>query len=290
MHPIPLLTRAACRSTPQRILLSHRSLPSCASSSSAVRGLASKSRKATSKGPVPSPSSSPSTGKDPAAASASPPSQSQPSPSPPLSDANSETTIAPAPALAPASLSLDFAPPEPTQSDAGRTGARSSRDSLSSIERKRRAMARFGFGMFALALGGGAIWLGREWEDDELVEKRMVSFSLSLCLYVCARPARMRYSRSRMLICFLSCRLQKRHLQRVGVGRRSGSHPCSMYVHTYITLSSQTKAFPVTLFPLYVILRDSTFQNLHGLSSFRRLFLLRIRSHIHCCCRLMICS
>lgn len=34
-------------------------------------------------------------------------------------------------------------------------------------------MARFGFGMFALALGGGAIWLGREWEDDELVEKRM---------------------------------------------------------------------------------------------------------------------
>lgn len=68
--------------------------------------------------------------------------------------------------------SLDFIPGEEPNRE--RTGAKSSKDSLSSIERKRRFWGRVSMGM--LALGAGAVtWhAGREWEEDELREMRMV--------------------------------------------------------------------------------------------------------------------
>ena len=68
--------------------------------------------------------------------------------------------------------SLDFVPGE--ESTRERTGAKSSKDSLSSIERKRRFWGRVSLG--ALMLGAGVItWhSGRDWEEDELREMRMV--------------------------------------------------------------------------------------------------------------------
>lgn len=73
----------------------------------------------------------------------------------------------------PTTLSLDFAPPEPG-TERERTGAKSSKDSLSSIERRRRQLGRVSFGLFALGLVGGGIYLGRQWTDDELVSRRSV--------------------------------------------------------------------------------------------------------------------
>lgn len=68
--------------------------------------------------------------------------------------------------------SLDFVPGEEPHRE--RTGAKSSKDSLSSIERKRRFWSRASLG--ALVLGAAAVtWhAGREWEADELREMRMV--------------------------------------------------------------------------------------------------------------------
>lgn len=80
-----------------------------------------------------------------------------------------ETPIPPPPTT----LSLDFAPPEPG-SERERTGAKSSKDSLSSIERRRRQFGRVSFGLFALGLVGGGIYLGRQWTEDELVSRRSV--------------------------------------------------------------------------------------------------------------------
>src|SRR5260221_4083996 len=73
----------------------------------------------------------------------------------------------------PTTLSLDFAPPEPG-TERERTGAKSSKDSLSSIERRRRQLGRVSFGLFALGLVGGGIYLGRQWTEDELVSRRSV--------------------------------------------------------------------------------------------------------------------
>ena len=75
-------------------------------------------------------------------------------------------------------LSLDFSPEadagdEPTQ----RTGARSSKDSLSSIERKRRFMSRATLAALGLGAVFGTVYLGREWEPSELAAKKMVSSS-----------------------------------------------------------------------------------------------------------------
>ncbi|KAL5483075.1 TIM50_2 [Sanghuangporus weigelae] len=72
------------------------------------------------------------------------------------------------------SLSLDFAPSEETESERMQhTGARSSKDSLSSIERRRRFLSRatlvaFGFGAIAYT-----VYLGRDWEPEELKAKKL---------------------------------------------------------------------------------------------------------------------
>lgn len=81
---------------------------------------------------------------------------------------NASETPLPTP---PTTLSLDFAPPEPG-TERERTGAKSSKDSLSSIERRRRQLGRVSFGLFALGLVGGCVYLGREWSEDELVERK----------------------------------------------------------------------------------------------------------------------
>jgi hypothetical protein len=83
---------------------------------------------------------------------------------------NASETPLPTP---PTTLSLDFAPPEPG-TERERTGAKSSKDSLSSIERRRRQLGRVSFGLFALGLVGGCVYLGREWSEDELVERKSV--------------------------------------------------------------------------------------------------------------------
>ncbi|KAG9121113.1 mitochondrial inner membrane protein required for protein import [Ceratobasidium sp. 392] len=83
--------------------------------------------------------------------------------------------------LTPKSLpSLDITPieapapanAEPPKPFEGRTGARSAKDSLSSIEKKRRAFARW---TIAFGLGGvlaAAVYTGREWESEE--EKNVI--------------------------------------------------------------------------------------------------------------------
>ncbi|KAI0000993.1 HAD-like domain-containing protein [Russula vinacea] len=75
------------------------------------------------------------------------------------------------PTPTPTTLSLDFAPVEP-DGERVRTGAKSSKDSLSSIERRRRQLGRVSFGLFALGLLSGCVYLGREWTEDELVSRR----------------------------------------------------------------------------------------------------------------------
>ncbi|KAI0343556.1 HAD-like protein [Trametopsis cervina] len=67
--------------------------------------------------------------------------------------------------------SLDFAPGEGPQYE--RTGAKSSKDSLSSIERKRRYMGRVTMGALLLGAGAATWYSGREWEEDELKQLRM---------------------------------------------------------------------------------------------------------------------
>ncbi|KAH9485806.1 Mitochondrial import inner membrane translocase subunit TIM50 [Psilocybe cubensis] len=66
---------------------------------------------------------------------------------------------------------LDFSPPG-TEQEYQRTGARSSKGSLSSSERKRRFASRVSLGLLALAFGAGAVYMGREWEPEELAAKK----------------------------------------------------------------------------------------------------------------------
>jgi len=50
----------------------------------------------------------------------------------------------------------------------GQTGAKSSKDSLSSIERKRRNLGRASLALLGLGIASGAVYLGRNWEEGEL--------------------------------------------------------------------------------------------------------------------------
>lgn len=74
--------------------------------------------------------------------------------------------------------SLDFSPPEagPTPQNQERTGARSSKGTLSASEKRRQNMGKVSFGLLGLSLGLGLFYMGREWEEDELKERRLVSY------------------------------------------------------------------------------------------------------------------
>ncbi|QRV84369.1 NLI interacting factor-like phosphatase [Ceratobasidium sp. AG-Ba] len=72
--------------------------------------------------------------------------------------------------------SLDISPieaPAPSDTEApkptsgGRTGARSAKDSLSSIEKKRRALARWTLAFAVSGVLAGAVYMGRDWDNEE---------------------------------------------------------------------------------------------------------------------------
>ncbi|KAI6159222.1 HAD-like domain-containing protein [Pisolithus thermaeus] len=70
--------------------------------------------------------------------------------------------------------SLDFQPSEPEQQPrAERTGAKSSKDSLSSIERKRRFLVRSSLALIAVGVGLQLVYLGRQWDEEELKAKKI---------------------------------------------------------------------------------------------------------------------
>ncbi|KAK7691967.1 hypothetical protein QCA50_005372 [Cerrena zonata] len=87
------------------------------------------------------------------------------------SDAREPITPAPTPSTS-SVPSLDFSPVEESQ-ERERTGARSSKDSLSSIERRRRFMSRVSLAFMLFGAGMGTWYLGRDWEDGELKELRI---------------------------------------------------------------------------------------------------------------------
>jgi len=106
-------------------------------------------------------------------------------PSPPPSQPPSQPTAL-------QSLSLDFQPtlpqlpPSSNAEGAGeRTGAKSSKNSLSSIERRRQYLGRVALGVLGLAVGVQVVLMGREWEEEELKRKKMVgALSLSLSVLI----------------------------------------------------------------------------------------------------------
>lgn len=63
-----------------------------------------------------------------------------------------------------------------------RTGAKSSADSLSSIEQRRRSLGRISLVLLAVALGVEVLYLGRDWEANELATKKTVRFFSSFLL------------------------------------------------------------------------------------------------------------
>lgn len=93
---------------------------------------------------------------------------------PPVSEPAGETDVAPPPPLPTSSVpSLDFSPPE-LEEERQRTGARSSKDSLSSMDEQRRKMGRLTLAALTLALGLNVAYMGREWDSQELEEMKSV--------------------------------------------------------------------------------------------------------------------
>ncbi|KAI0800238.1 HAD-like domain-containing protein [Fomes fomentarius] len=138
--------------------------------SPAARGFAYQSVRCMASKPPPPP-------RKPKAQAATGPAKSSPAPPPPPPPpAADPTDPVEAPKPIPGSSmvpSLDFSPGEEESARQERTGARSSKDSLSSIERRRRFMGRVSFA-FMLVGAGVATWhMGREWDDDELKAKRL---------------------------------------------------------------------------------------------------------------------
>jgi hypothetical protein len=146
---------------------------------------------------------------------APPPSSSQTTSTdtPRVSESGSPTTPITAQST---SLSLDFAPPEPS-AERERTGAKSSKDSLSSIERRRKQLGRVSFGLFAIGLLSGCVYLGREWTEDELVSRKAVRVMSHTMYSLCVS------SNSRMFREAKQCRIHD------GVVPPAGSRQCSMY-------------------------------------------------------------
>ena len=91
-------------------------------------------------------------------------------PSPPVLGSSSTSMIP----------SLDFAglKPEPEMQ---RTGARSSKDTLSTSDRRRQMWGRAFVGLLLGGLGATTAYMGREWTEDELKQKKMVR-----CALVCS--------------------------------------------------------------------------------------------------------
>ena len=108
--------------------------------------------------------------------------------------------------------SLDFAPGEEPHRE--RTGAKSSKDSLSSIERKRRLYSRVSVGALLIGLGVQTWFMGRELEEEELKEFRLV------CL--------MSYLGRRMACSHFECRNVRMHHKQDGAGPHSVSKASSM--------------------------------------------------------------
>ena len=78
------------------------------------------------------------------------------------------------PAVVPAPLpSLDILPAD-EDIDGQRTGAKSSKDSLSSAEMQRRRMGRVSAVLLAMLLGGQVAYMTREWSPEDLAAKKMV--------------------------------------------------------------------------------------------------------------------
>ena len=101
-----------------------------------------------------------------------PPPETEPTP-------NAEPSPAPEPTSPLTGVpTLDFSPPE-FQKESQTTGAKSSKGSLSSSERKRRFMGRVSLTLLALAFAGQTVYLGREWEEDELNAKKLVRVVMS---------------------------------------------------------------------------------------------------------------
>ncbi|KZS88216.1 HAD-like protein [Sistotremastrum niveocremeum HHB9708] len=92
-------------------------------------------------------------------------------PPPPTPTNGTESTEPSTPTPSPSSLSLDFSPLPPATPSSldteGRTGAKSAKDSLSSIEKRRRAMSRMLLALMGLGSVAGVFYMGREWEDGE---------------------------------------------------------------------------------------------------------------------------
>ncbi|CAE6485884.1 unnamed protein product [Rhizoctonia solani] len=108
-------------------------------------------------------------------------------PPPPPPPPNPTSTDEP---LKPKSLpSLDISPieaPPPPNTPSGkpsgeRTGARSAKDSLSTIEKKRQAFARWTIALGLAGVIAGAVHMGREWESEE--EKKALGAGEDLSLF-----------------------------------------------------------------------------------------------------------
>ena len=105
---------------------------------------------------------------------ARPPSDSQKEPSSPQ----------PETPPSPTSISLDFMP---EQNEPQRTGAKSSKDSLSSIERKRRNASRFSLAMLGLGAVAAVVYMGRDWEGGELKHLKIVCHTYSSTMKSCTQ-------------------------------------------------------------------------------------------------------
>lgn len=67
---------------------------------------------------------------------------------------------------------LDFSPK--SEQEPQRTGARSSTGTLSSNEQKRQNMTRISLAILALGMIANAVYMGREWSEDDLRTKKRV--------------------------------------------------------------------------------------------------------------------
>lgn len=186
----PILSSAARRALlarplhPPTTIPSFRQSVSHPSSSYAVRGLASKRSKNGKNGRTPTEPIAPKVDEGSSSgleAQASKPASGTAAPTP-----ESTTDIPPAtqdashnpPTPLPETLSLDFSPPEAQieapAAEGERTGARSSKGSLSQMEERKRMIARISLALFVAGLGAGGFYLGREWEANELKELKLV--------------------------------------------------------------------------------------------------------------------